>query len=124
MECNCPIFLSESRITRRTRKGFLDHYMTLMNYKETQSNRMMLKEAQSNRMCYKQATFSIRNGITLLKINLTIGKKLSIIINIRRVTRLISRCSFIIYTSQIYQIQNSKNKMRIIRRKNDWCNYR
>ena len=123
MECNCPIFLSESRITRRTRKGFLDHYMTLINYKEAQSNRMCYKQAQSNRMCYKQATFSIRNGITLLKINLTIGKKLSIIINIRRVTRLISRCSFLIKTSHTHQIQNSTHKMRIIRRENDWCNY-
>ena len=53
-----PLYLSESRITRRTRKtrkGFLEHYMTLIIYKEAQSNRMMLKEAQSNRMCYKEA---------------------------------------------------------------------
>ncbi len=55
------LYLSESRITRRTRqlhrwarKGFLVHYMTLISYKEAQSNRMMLKEAQSNRMCYKE----------------------------------------------------------------------
>ncbi len=34
--------LSESRITRRTRKGFLDHYMTLIGN----------KEAQSGNMCY------------------------------------------------------------------------
>ena len=38
------LYLSESRITRIKVKGFLDHYMTLIDY----------KEAQSNRMCYKR----------------------------------------------------------------------
>ncbi len=63
--------MSESRITRitrRTRKGFLDHYMTLIGYKVAQSGRMcygevlhfwlqssiiwknVLQLAQSNRM--------------------------------------------------------------------------